>query len=181
MNDAAENTRVKNDSARSEGGQLAGFLPYQLSITSNAVSSLIAERYRKRFGLTIPEWRVMAVLGDAASCNGAGEGAGAAGGRAGLTQRALTQATLMDKVAVNRAVRVLEDRALVARLPNPADGRSQLLELTNEGRAIHAEVMPLALATEHELLAGFGEDQQAALRQMLQDIRARAGELFALQ
>lgn len=183
MNDAAENTGVKNDSARSDGGQLAGFLPYQLSITSNAVSSLIAERYRKRFGLTIPEWRVMAVLGDAASCNGAGAGAGAgeAGGRAGLTQRALTQATLMDKVAVNRAVRVLEDRALVARLPNPADGRSQLLELTDEGRAIHAEVMPLALATEHELLAGFGADQQAALRQMLQDIRARAGELFALQ
>lgn len=164
-----------NDDARCEAGQLAGFLPYQLSIASNAVSSLIAERYRKRFGLTIPEWRVMAVLGDAAAHQGAGTGA------AGLTQRALTQATLMDKVAVNRAVRVLEERALVARLPNPADGRSQLLELTDEGRAIHAEVMPLALATESELLAGFAEDQQAALRQMLQDIRARAGELFARQ
>ncbi|HSJ79524.1 MAG TPA: MarR family transcriptional regulator, partial [Erythrobacter sp.] len=41
----------------SEEGELAGFLPYQLSVTSNAVSSLIAERYRKRFALKIPEWR----------------------------------------------------------------------------------------------------------------------------
>jgi len=105
----------------------------------------------------------MAVLGDAAA--------------QGMTQRALTEATLMDKVAVNRAVRVLEERGLIARLPNPVDGRSQLLELTGEGRAIHGEVMPLALATERELLAGFAPDQQAALRAMITAIRERAGEM----
>jgi DNA-binding MarR family transcriptional regulator len=142
-------------------GQLAGFLPYQLSVASNAVSALIAERYRKRFGLKIPEWRVMAVLGDASHASG-------------ITQRALTAATLMDKVAVNRAVRVLEERGLIARLPNPVDGRSQLLELTAEGRAIHAEVMPLALATERELLTGFAPAEQAKLRAMLAALRARA-------
>jgi DNA-binding MarR family transcriptional regulator len=152
-----------NEDTRDETGQLAGFLPYQLSVASNAVSGLIAERYRRRFGLKIPEWRVMAVLGDAAA--------------QGLTQRALTEATLMDKVAVNRAVRVLEERGLIARLPNPVDGRSQLLELTGEGRAIHGEVMPLALATERELLAGFTPDQQAALRAMLTAIRQRAGAM----
>jgi DNA-binding MarR family transcriptional regulator len=144
-----------------DAGQLAGFLPYQLSVASNAVSALIAERYRKRFGLKIPEWRVMAVLGDAAH-------------HRGMTQRALTRATLMDKVAVNRAVRVLEERGLIARLPNPGDGRSQLLELTDEGRAIHGEVMPLALATERELLARFAPDEQALLRTMLAALHARA-------
>lgn len=144
-----------------EAGRLAGFLPYQLSVASNAVSDLIAERYRKRFALKIPEWRVMAMLGDAGS----------------MTQRALTAATLMDKVAVNRAVKVLEERALVARVPNPGDGRSHLLALTDEGRAIHAEVMPLALATERELLSGFAADDQARLRDMLAAIRLRAGEM----
>ena len=94
-----------------------------------------------------------------------------------MTQRALTAATLMDKVAVNRAVKVLEERGLVARVPNPVDGRSHLLALTGEGRAIHAEVMPLALATEHELLAGFAPEQQRMLRDMLGAIRIRAGEL----
>jgi len=153
---------------REDAGQLAGFLPYQLSIASNAVSSLIAERYRKRFGLKIPEWRVIAVLGDAASDHG-------------LTQRALTRATLMDKVAVNRAVRVLEERGLIARLPNPVDGRSQLLELTAEGRAIHAEVMPLALATERDLLARFAPAEQALLRAMLEQVRAQAQAMLGEQ
>lgn len=157
---------MSEDDASSAAGQLAGFLPYQLSVASNAVSALIAERYRKRFGLKIPEWRVMAVLGDAAHASG-------------ITQRALTAATLMDKVAVNRAVRVLEERGLIARLPNPVDGRSQLLELTGEGRAIHGEVMPLALATERELLASLAPAEQARLRAMLGQLRARAGALLA--
>ena len=144
-----------------EAGELASFLPYQLSVASNAVSALIAERYRKRFALKIPEWRVMAVLGDAGS----------------MTQRALTAATVMDKVAVNRAVKVLEDRGLVARVPNPGDGRSHLLALTAEGRGIHAEVMPLARATEADLLADLAAPEEALLRQLLARLRARAMRL----
>jgi DNA-binding MarR family transcriptional regulator len=146
-------------------GELAGFLPYQLSVTSNAVSGLIAERYRKRFALKIPEWRVMAVLGDS------GDGAGP------MTQRALTAATVMDKVAVNRAVKVLEDRGLIARVPNPDDGRSHLLALTVEGMAIHAEVMPLARATEAALLNGLAPSEEAALRDLLGRLRTRAMQL----
>jgi DNA-binding MarR family transcriptional regulator len=144
-----------------ETGQLAGFLPYQLSVASNAVSSLIAERYRKRFGLKVPEWRVMAVLGDAGT----------------MTQRGLTAATVMDKVAVNRAVKVLDERGLIARVPNPGDGRSHLLALTGEGRAIHAEVMPLAKATEQELIAGLAPGEEAMLRGLLAGLRQRAMEL----
>jgi DNA-binding MarR family transcriptional regulator len=151
--------------AEHDGGQLAGFLPYQLSVASNAVSSLIAERYRKRFALKIPEWRVMAVLGDAAEIGGI------------MTQRDLTAATVMDKVAVNRAVKVLEERGLIARVPNPGDGRSHLLELTEEGRAIHAEVMPLAQAIERELLGGLAPGEEATLRRLLAGLRSRADEL----
>ena len=97
---------------------LAEFLPYQLSITSNAVSGRIALEYRQRFGLSVPEWRVMAILGDSGP----------------LTQRDLTRLTLMDKVAVNRACKVLEERDLASRQPNAQDGRSHLLELTAKGR-----------------------------------------------
>lgn len=159
-----------------ETGELAGFLPYQLSVTSNAVSSLIAERYRKRFALKIPEWRVMAVLGDGGVHDGTGaDGGGGAGGA--MTQRALTAATVMDKVAVNRAVKVLEDRGLIARVPNPGDGRSHLLALTAEGRAIHAEVMPLARATEADLLADLQPGEQELLRRLLASLRARATAL----
>ncbi len=143
--------------------RLAGFLPYKLSIASNAVSDLIAERYRKRFGLKVTEWRIMAVLGD--------------GGTSGSTQQALTRITLMDKVAVNRACKVLEERGLIRRVPNERDGRSHLLELTEEGRAIHAEVMPLALATERELFDGFEPAERDQFRALLDRMYARAADL----
>lgn len=145
--------------------QLAGFLPYQLSITSNAVSDLIAQRYRSRFGLKVTEWRVIAVLGDAQERS------------ARLTQRDLTEATLMDKVAVNRACKVLEERGLLTRVDNENDGRSHLLALTDEGEGIHREVMPLAKATERDILDGLDEAEEATLRSMLAKLRARAGAL----
>ena len=173
MSDDAEEGASEGASEGDRGGEpgeLAGFLPYQLSVASNAVSALIAERYRKRFGLKIAEWRVMAVLGD--RC---GPGGGPGGGA--MTQRALTAATVMDKVAVNRAVKVLEDRGLVARVPNPGDGRSHLLALTGDGRAIHGEVMPLARATEADLLADLAVEEQATLRQLLARLRTRAMRL----
>ncbi len=175
----ASNRAPQNDNAPDQsvrGGQLAQFLPYQLSVASNAVSALIAERYRKRFGLKILEWRVMAVLGDAGASQAMGDEA-AFGSASGLTQRALTQATLMDKVAVSRACKVLEDRGLIARAPNASDGRSHLMVLTEEGRAIHREVLPLALETEAELLADFSEADQQRLRAMLQRLRARVDTL----
>lgn len=141
-------------------GRLAEFLPYQLSVTSNAVSSLIAGRYRSRFGLKITEWRVMAVLGDV----------GAA------TQRQLAEATLMDKVAVNRACKVLEDRGLIGRKPNASDGRSHLLELTGEGRAIHDEVMPLALESEAEIFSVLNDDEREQFGRILRRLFAQAAK-----
>lgn len=155
------------------GGELESFLPYQLSIASNAVSAVIAERYRARFGLKIPEWRIMAVLGDS------GGAEDPPGGERAMTQRALSKATLMDKVAVSRACKVLEERGLIARVPNSEDGRSHLMALTDAGRAIRDEVMPLARMTERELFAGFDPEQREALRAMLAKLHARAGELGA--
>ena len=149
--------------SKNKQGQLADFLPYQLSITSNAVSSLIAQRYRSRFGLKITEWRVMAVLGDAGEA----------------TQRELTEATLMDKVAVNRACKVLEGRGLLERQPNSADGRSHHLALTSEGRAMRGEIMPLALAMEEEIFAAFGDSEREAFRAMLKRVFDQAEKLGA--
>lgn len=134
---------------------LADFLPYQLSVTSNAVSNRIAEEYRSRFDLKIPEWRVMAVLGDAGA----------------MTQRELTDATLMDKVAVNRACAVLEKRSLAARKPNAEDGRSHLLDLTGEGLAMFEAIMPLAREMEQQLFSSLSEDEQAVFRSLLERVR----------
>lgn len=140
---------------------LSQFLPYQLSLASNAVSGRIAVEYRQRWGLSIPEWRVMAVLGDVGA----------------LTQRDLTRRTLMDKVAVNRACKGLEERGLAERTPNEADGRSHLLDLTAEGRAMHAEIMPLALQMEKRLFEGFTAEELDLFRALLSRARKQAEDL----
>jgi DNA-binding MarR family transcriptional regulator len=143
--------------------RLAEFLPYMLSVTSNAVSTRVAEAYRARFGLRIPEWRVMAVLGDAGS----------------LTQRELTSATLMDKVAVNRACKALEDRGLAARIANARDGRSHHLALTEDGRAMYGRIMPLALGMETRLFEGFSEAERETFAGLLTRLREASSQLGA--
>jgi len=168
---ASPNAKERASRASKSAGQLAQFLPYQLSIASNAVSDLIAERYRERFGLKILEWRVMAVLGDN---TGPGQGTGQ---DTGLTQRALTEAILTDKVAINRACKTLEGRGLIARAPNDLDGRSHLMVLTSEGRQIHSEVLPIALETERDLLADFTGPEQKQLRVMLERLRRKVEDL----
>ena len=141
--------------------QLDQFLPYQLSITSNAVSDLIARSYRGRFGLKIPEWRLMAVLGETASA----------------TQRQMVAATHMDKVTVNRATKALEDRGLIGRAPNAADGRSHHLALSATGRELYEQIAPMALAMEAELETILGDEQARTLAKMLGQLRDKVGEL----
>jgi DNA-binding MarR family transcriptional regulator len=140
---------------------LSEFLPYQLSITSNAVSDLIARSYRGRFGLKIPEWRVMAVLGE----------------RPSATQRDLVTLTQMDKVTVNRASKELVDRGLIARAPNESDGRSHHLALTDVGRELYHQIVPLALSVEAEIEEILGGDQTRALEDMLAKLRERVAEM----
>lgn len=140
---------------------LDNFLPYQLSTSSNAVSDLIASEYKNRFGLKIPEWRVMAVLGT----------------RGASTQRHLVEATLMDKVTVNRAVKNLVDRALLDRSPNSADGRSHHLLLSSTGRDLYSQILPAAQAMDKKIMAVLSEEEKAELSAMLAKIKKAADEI----
>jgi len=115
------------------------YLPYRLSVAANAVSELVARAYKTRFGLTIPQWRLIAVLGEDGP----------------LTQQALCARTVMDKVTVSRAAAALTQRGLTSRAPNEGDGRSHRLSLTDEGAALYREVAPSALAIQGRLLEAF--------------------------
>jgi DNA-binding MarR family transcriptional regulator len=140
---------------------LGDFLPYQLSITSNAVSDLIARSYHGRFGIKIPEWRVMAVLGE----------------RGSATQRALVAATAMDKVTVNRASKALVDRGLIGRAPNETDGRSHHLVLTTVGQELYEQIAPLALSVESEIEGILGREEAQQLTDILAKLRSRVSEI----
>ncbi len=137
---------------------LAAFVPYQLSIASNAVSDRIAHQYQARFGLKIPEWRLMAVLGQGAP----------------MSQRDLVAATRMDKVTVSRAAAALAGRDLISRAASARDGRSHMLALTDDGLALYDEISPAALIMEQAMLACLSLDERVALSSMLIRLRDAA-------
>ena len=142
--------------------RLDAFLPYRLSVASNAVSTRISASYRKRFGLKVPEWRLIAILAEGSE----------------MTPQALGNSARIDKISVSRAAAALIDRGLIVARDNPSDGRSHLLALTTEGQALYDEIAPLALAMEAELLARFSPEERAQLDALLRRIEAAAGTDF---
>ncbi len=140
---------------------LEDFLPYRLSILSHTVSTTIAQVYEKRFGLSIPEWRVIAILGRFP----------------GLSAVEVAERTFLDKVAVSRAVTKLIKNGRIDRQFADADRRRSILNLSDEGRRVHDEVAPLALEFERDLLAGLDEDERSALDITMKRLMARARDL----
>jgi len=134
------------------------FLPYRLSVLTNRVSSAIARHYADRFGMTIPEWRVMAVLGQ--------------GGE--LSAREVAQRTAMDKVQVSRAVASLVTAKRVQRQADGTDGRVSRLSLTRKGSAIYDEIVPLALDLEAQFLDALTPGERVSLDKLLTKLAAQA-------
>ena len=141
--------------------QLDSYLPYRLSVASNAVSGLIARAYEDRFALSVPQWRLLCVLAE----------------DGGLSQVQIVARTVMDKVTVSSAAQGLARRHLVTRSQNTADGRSHVLALTPEGRSLYAEIAPLALAYEAALISGLAPEEVTLLRRLLARLQAAAEQL----
>jgi DNA-binding MarR family transcriptional regulator len=137
--------------------RLSEFLPYRLSVTSNAVSDRVAGVYQARFGLKVPEWRVLAVVAEQGTA----------------TQAALVAATQMDKMTVSRAATALVARGLLGRAA-AEDRRTLELRLTAAGEALHAEIAPMALSIEQALLTDFTPAERDQLMQLLARLEACA-------
>jgi DNA-binding MarR family transcriptional regulator len=140
---------------------LEKFLPYRLSVLSNTVSSAIAAAYFAHFGLTIPEWRVMAVLA----------------ANPGLSAAEVTARTAMDKVAVSRAVATLIEAGRLRRTTVPADRRRTHLALTPAGAGVYSRVVPVALEYERRLVAALSKRDRATLDRILRELLGRAIEI----
>jgi DNA-binding MarR family transcriptional regulator len=127
------------------------FVPYRLSVLTNRVSNAIARTYSERFGLSIPEWRVMAVLGQAP----------------GLSGGEVARRTEMDKVQVSRAVANLVRQRRVQKQSDSSDGRVTRLVLTARGRAIYDEIVPHALELEERFLAALAPQERATFNRLI--------------
>jgi DNA-binding MarR family transcriptional regulator len=140
---------------------LEEYLPYRISVLSNLVSRTLARLYEQRFGLTVAEWRIMAVLA-----------------RFGpLSANAVCDRTAMDKVQVSRAVARAVDNGLVDRGVDALDRRRSVLTLTSKGRGIHDQIVPLAVNLQSNLLGSLSAEENCRLNDMLTRLYSRAREL----
>jgi DNA-binding MarR family transcriptional regulator len=138
--------------------KLENFLPYRLAVLSNTVSTTVARAYDKRFKVSIPEWRVIAILGRFP----------------GLSAVEVAERTMLDKVAVSRAVTKLIKKGRVDREFADADKRRSILNLSEEGRQLHDEIATLALGFERDLLEGLSEEELSQLNNIMERLLARA-------
>ncbi len=129
---------------------LEAFLPYQLSVLAARVSLGFSDLYKQKFGITIPEWRVVAHLSHAGS----------------VSVREIHQRVNMDKSKVSRAATRLELAGYVSKKVNGSDRRLVELELTQKGRDMIAELTPIAQDYEASVLAALG-DQASSFRTTL--------------
>ncbi len=143
--------RPEDCEAGPSGFSLAGFLPYRLSVATNRISRAFARRYSQRFGLSIAEWRVLAVLGSFAP----------------LSSNEICERTAMDKAKVSRAVALLTGKGLVDRAAHPSDQRLLRLSLSAQGQATFEAVVPIAQRLEAELLEGLSAEERALLERCL--------------
>ncbi len=137
---------------------LEDFLPYRLSVLSHTISTTIAKVYEMRFGVSIPEWRVIAILGRFP----------------GLSAVEVADRTMLDKVAVSRAVTKLIRNGRIDRQFADADRRRSILNLSDDGRQVHDEIAPLALAFEHDLLQGISTDDYDTFNIVIERLLAKA-------
>ena len=123
------------------GFVLDDFLPYQLAVVAERISREYARRYREKFGISIPEWRVVAHLSQAGS----------------VSVREVYEKVAMDKPKVSRAAQRLEAAGYLTKRENPKDRRLVELSLTPKGRRMVAAIAPIARDYEAEVMRRLGD------------------------
>jgi DNA-binding MarR family transcriptional regulator len=142
--------------------KLEEFLPHRLNVLSSLVSQALTRVYG-RYGIGIPEWRVLVTLGE----------------NAVMTGKAVGAQTHMHKTKVSRAVAQLEQRKFVSRRANRADLREAFLTLTPAGRAVYEELAPSALTFMDRLAEVVAPADRPAFDRAMKQLTKRSAELVA--
>jgi len=128
------------------------FAPFQLNRLAAEVSSALSAEYAVRYGLDIPEWRVLATLGfrhDACSA------------------QYIAHCTRTHKSTISRAVTSLMKRQIVERVENEDDRREFRLRLTRKGVTLYEELIPRLLRKEQEILSCLSAQERRDFARLL--------------
>jgi DNA-binding MarR family transcriptional regulator len=158
--DAGTGSREENASKKGLALDLFRFVPFRLNRLAAEVSAALAREYQQRYGLDIPEWRVLATLGfrnDACSA------------------QYIAHCTRTHKSTISRAVTALMDRQLVERVENEDDRREYRLRMTRKGKALYGELIPRLLRREQEIMSCLSAQERKEFALMLGKIENSLG------
>ena len=145
-------SREENASKKSPTLDLFRFVPFRLNRLAAEVSAALSSEYQQRYGLDIPEWRVLATLGfrnDACSA------------------QYIAHCTRTHKSTISRAVSALMARQLVERVENADDRREFQLRMTRSGKALYQKLIPRLLRKEQEILSCLSAQERKDFARML--------------
>ena len=140
---------------------ISRFTPFRLSVLSNRMTRAVARVYMKRFKLSAPEWRTMAVLWLLGA----------------MTANGVVEHTAMDKVRVSRTVTRLLRTGHITRRTDPLDRRRAILELTPKGLGVYRQIVPRALAVEAEILQDLTDAERAAFESAIDKLEGRVASI----
>jgi DNA-binding MarR family transcriptional regulator len=130
-------------------------------LLSNRITRAFYSEIETRFGVSLPEWRVIMTLARYPE----------------LTAVEITTRWSMDKMTISRAIRRLEDKGRLRRIRHPEDRRSFTVSLTGEGRAFYDKVVPVANARYRTIAACLDGEEAAAFRATLEKLINHAAGL----
>jgi DNA-binding MarR family transcriptional regulator len=131
-------SREENAAKKGSKLDLFRFVPFRLNRLAAEVSSALSVEYQERYGLDIPEWRVLATLGFRVEP---------------CSAQYIAHCTRTHKSTISRAVTALMNRQLVERVENADDRREFALRMTRKGKALYEELIPRLLRREQEILS----------------------------
>ncbi|MCP4789536.1 MAG: winged helix-turn-helix transcriptional regulator [Gammaproteobacteria bacterium] len=138
--------------------ELSTYFPYLVRIFGQQVSGSVKNVYETECGLSVSEWRTLAVLNEMAP----------------LSAKNIVMHSSMNKVKVSRAVASLIKREYIESHIDPADQRCNLIRLTRKGRRIMEHLIPMVKKLEEELLDGISIEEYQLLLRLMQKIRTNA-------
>ncbi|CAL80556.1 putative transcriptional regulator, MarR family [Bradyrhizobium sp. ORS 278] len=133
------------------------FAPFRLNRLAAEVSAALASDYRERYGLDIPEWRVLATLGFR---------------RDACSAQYVAACTRTHKSTISRAVTSLLERRLIERVENADDRREFRLRLTRKGKTLYEELIPRLQQREREIMACLSAEERKLFDRLIGKIEA---------
>ena len=128
------------------------FVPFRLNRLSAEVSQALSSEYQERYGLDIPEWRVLATLGFR---------------NEPCTAQYISHCTRTHKSTISRAVMSLMQRRLVERVEDVDDRRAFSLRMTDKGKALYEELIPRLLRKEQGIMSCLSVQERKEFARLL--------------